>query len=50
MYGFTGIDYISIYERRRDIMREDIDFYALNTIRETEKDIIVEKKTSVENW
>ena len=41
---FTGIDYISTYERRCDIMRENFDFCALNTIRETEKDIIVEKK------
>lgn len=41
---FTGVDYISNYERRCDIMMEDFDFCVLNAIRETEKYIIVEKK------
>lgn len=44
MSCFTDIDYISTYERRCDIMREDFDFCVLNTIRETEKYIVVEKK------
>ena len=38
------INYISTYERWCDIMKENFDFCALNAIRETEKDIIVEKK------
>lgn len=44
MSCFTGIDYISTYERRCDIMMEDFEFCVLNAIRETEKYIIVEKK------
>lgn len=44
MSCFTGIDYISTYERRCDIMMEDFEFCVLNEIRETEKDIVVEKK------
>ena len=44
MSCFTGIDYFSTYERRCDIMMEDFEFRVLNAIRETEKDIIVEKK------
>lgn len=41
---FTGIDYISTYERWCNIMMEDYEFCVLNAIRETEKDIVVEKK------
>lgn len=44
MHCFNHADYISTYERWYDIMRENFDFCAINTIRETEKDIIVEKK------
>lgn len=31
-------------------MWEDFEFCVLNKIRENEKYIVVEKKTSVENW
>lgn len=48
MYCFSNINYISTYERRCDIVREDFNFCTLNTIRETEKDIIVEKKQVLE--
>lgn len=44
MSCFTDIDYISTYERRCDIMMEDFEFCVLNTIRETEQYIVVEKK------
>lgn len=44
MHCFTGIDYISTYERWCNIMMEDYEFCVLNAIRETEKDIVVEKK------
>lgn len=44
MSCFTDIDYISAYERRCNIMMEDFEFCVLNTIRETEKYIVVEKK------
>lgn len=44
MHCFTNVDYISNYERRCDIMIENFDFCELNAIRETEKDILVEKK------
>lgn len=43
----TGIDYISTYERRCGVMKEDFDFCVLNTIRETEKYIVVEKKQAL---
>lgn len=44
MHCFTDIDYIVTYERRCDIMMENFDFCALNAIRETETDIVAEKK------
>lgn len=44
MHCFTNVDYFSTYERWCNIMMKDFEFRVLNTIKETEKDIIVEKK------
>lgn len=43
MHCFTNVDYFSTYERWCNIMMKDFEFRVLNTIKETEKDIIVEK-------
>lgn len=48
MYCFTGIDYVSTYERWCNFMTtRDIETCTINTIRESPTEIIAEKKQMV---